>query len=121
MLCMAGMEVPVSVMREYVGSAIDLVVQVERLGSGVRKVMSVAEVRPIEGGAAQIEDIYRFCLSSVSNAGSGQSGYYEATGCVPTLLSRFRTLGVTFPEGHFAARRLERTPELRKGGANESH
>ena len=120
MLCMAGMEVPVTVMREYVGSAIDLVVQVERLGSGVRKVMSVAEVRPIEGGAAQIEDIYRFCLSSAANESGVQSGYYEATGCVPALLSRLGTLGLSFPDGHFTARRLESAQDLRQEGLDES-
>ena len=107
MLCMAGMEVPVAVMREYVGSAIDLVVQVERLGSGVRKVMSIAEVRPIEGGAAQIEDIFRFCLTpkGVPDA-DGSIGYYEATGCVPTMLSRLQTFGVDFDESVFRPRRI---------------
>ena len=107
MLCMAGMEVPVAVMREYVGSAIDLVVQVERLGSGVRKVMSIAEVRPIEGGAAQIEDIYRFCLTAGGGGSSQVNGHYEVTGCVPTLLSRLRTFGIEFPAEQFSARRLE--------------
>ena len=119
MLCMAGMEVPIAVMREYVGSAIDLVVQVERLGSGIRKVMSIAEVRPIEGGAAQIEDIYRFCLTPTASADTeGPAGYYESTGCVPALLSRLRTLGVEFPEGYFAQRRIGNEPSHEKEGSD---
>ena len=119
MLCMAGMEVPIAVMREYVGSAIDLVVQVERLGSGARKVMSIAEVRPIEGGAAQIEDVYRFCLTPTSSADTeGPAGYYESTGCVPALLSRLRTLGVEFPEGYFAQRRIGNEPSHEKEGSD---
>ena len=119
MLCMAGMEVPIAVMREYVGSAIDLVVQVERLGSGIRKVMSIAEVRPIEGGAAQIEDIYRFCLTPTASADTeGPAGYYESTGCVPALLSRLRTLGVEVPEGYFAQRRIGNEPSHEKEGSD---
>ena len=115
MLCMAGMEVPIAVMREYVGSAIDLVVQVERLGSGMRKVMSIAEVRPIEGGAAQIEDIFRFCLTpGTAGDNSGPMGYYESTGCVPALLSRLRTFGVEFAEDSFAQRRIDSEPSQEK-------
>ena len=106
MLCMAGMDVPVTVMREYVGSAIDLVIQVERLGSGLRKVTSISEVRPLEGGAAQIEDIYRFALDAEGRGADSGLGYYEATGCRPALLARLRTFGVDFPEGAFEARRL---------------
>ncbi len=106
MLCMAGMDVPVTVMREYVGSAIDLVVQVERLGSGLRKVTSISEVRPLEGGAAQIEDIFRFALDAEGRGAESGLGYYEATGCRPALLARLRTFGVGFPEGAFEARRL---------------
>ena len=82
--------------------------------------MSVAEVRPIEGGAAQIEDIYRFCLSSAANESGVQSGYYEATGCVPALLSRLGTLGLSFPDGHFTARRLESAQDIRQEGLDES-
>ena len=107
MLCMAGMEVPVSVMREYVGSAINLVIQVERLGSGDRRIVSIAEVRPIEGGAAQIEDIFRFQLSGTD----GRSGYFEATGCRPHCVDRLKSIGIDFDDSLFTARRLmEITP-----------
>jgi pilus assembly protein CpaF len=102
MLCMAGMEVPVSVMREYVGSAINVVIQVERMGSGDRRVVSISEVRPIEGGAAQIEDIFRFQLSGTD----GRSGYYEATGCRPNFVDRLKAIGITFDESLFSARRV---------------
>ena len=114
MLCMAGMEVPVSVMREYVGSAINLVIQVERLGSGDRRIVSIAEVRPIEGGAAQIEDIFRFQLSGTD----GRSGYFEATGCRPNFVDRLKSIGIDFDDSLFTARRLmEVTPQ----GAREEN
>ena len=107
MLCMAGMEVPVSVMREYVGSAINLVIQVERLGSGDRRIVSIAEVRPIEGGAAQIEDIFRFQLSGTD----GRSGFFEATGCRPNFVDRLKSIGIDFDDSLFTPRRLmEVTP-----------
>ncbi len=114
MLCMAGMEVPVSVMREYVGSAINLVIQVERMGSGDRRVVSIAEVRPIEGGAAQIEDIFRFQISGTD----GRSGYFEATGCRPNFVDRLRAIGIQFDESLFTARRLMDVSPSKSGGGS---
>jgi pilus assembly protein CpaF len=103
MLCMAGMEVPVPVLREYVGSAIDLVVQVERMESGIRRIVGVAEVMPLEGGSARIEEIYRYRMVPGENA----NGYYESTGHVPLLLERLALYGVNFDPTRFAPKRLD--------------
>ena len=112
MLCMAGMEMPVSVLREYVGSAINLVVQVERLANGDRRVVSIAEVLPLEGGAARIEEIFRFRVRGIE----GCDGVFEATGHIPLFTERLATLGLRLERSAFEARELVPVPDFRKGG-----
>ena len=102
MLCMAGMEVPVSVLREYVASAVDLIVQLERMGGGIRRVTAVSEVRPIEGGSAQIKDVYRYRLIGENS----NEGYFESTGYEPAFMERFARLGIRLGPEAFAHRRL---------------
>ena len=102
MLCMAGMEVPVPVLREYVASAVDLVVQLERMAGGLRRVIAVAEVRSIEGGMAHIEDIYRYRIDGANLT----EGYFETTGREPTFMERLARLGAQMSPDAFAPRRL---------------
>jgi pilus assembly protein CpaF len=102
MLCMAGMEVPIAVLREYVGSAVDMVIQVERMENGIRRIVGVAEVMPLEGGSTRIEEIYRYRLSSEP----GVPGYFETTGHVPLLFDRLALHGVRFNPSDFAPRVL---------------
>ena len=103
MLCMAGMEVPVPVLREYVGSAIDIVIQVERMEAGARRVVGIAEVMPLEGGSARIEEIYRYRLSTDSNT----PGAFEVTGHVPLVYDRLAVHGVSFDPSEFSPRLLD--------------
>jgi len=103
MLCMAGMEVPVPVLREYVGSAIDLVIQVERMEGGVRRVVGIAEVMPLEGGSARIEEIYRYRMAAERDT----AGSFEVTGHVPVLYDRLALHGVHFDPTEFSPRLLD--------------
>lgn len=102
MLCMAGMEVPVSVLREYVASAIDIVIQLERMSGGRRRVVAVSEVLPLEGGVVQIEDIYRYRINDMDPA----NGWFEATGHVPRSLARLNRLGVQVSPDSFQSHRI---------------
>ena len=115
MLCMAGMEMPMAVLREYVGSAIDMVVQVERLANGARRVVSVAEVLPLEGGAARIEEIFRFRLNGKEDC----EGYFEATGHRPLFSDRLAMLGLRLDASDFDARRLSDAVSARNPGGVE--
>lgn len=115
MLCMAGMEVPVPVLREYVGSAVDLVIQVERMENGTRRVVGVAEVLPLEGGSARIEDIYRYRMGR----DGASTGSFEATGHVPLLLERLALHGAGIAPTAFAPRSLGSSQTF-DGGARGS-
>lgn len=57
MILMAGMEIPIKAIREYIDSAIDLVVHVERLSDGRRKVTSICEITGLKDGTLELREI----------------------------------------------------------------
>ena len=96
---LAGFEIPVPVIRQYIASAITLVVHLSRLKGGVRKVMNVSEM---VGG--RLHAIFRFKQMGV-RAGVA-FGEFHATGRVPRLCSRLHASGIELPEGLFEKRVL---------------
>ncbi len=60
MVLMAGMEIPVRAIREYIENAIDIVVQVSRLSDGKRKVTSICEVVGFENDEIELKEIFAF-------------------------------------------------------------
>jgi pilus assembly protein CpaF len=60
MCLMAGMDLPVRAIREQVASAIDIIVQQERMRDGTRKVVTVTEVSGMEGDVITMTDIFSF-------------------------------------------------------------
>ena len=60
MILMAGMEIPIKAIREYIENAIDIVVQVERLSDGKRKVTNISEVVGIKDDTIQLKEIFSF-------------------------------------------------------------
>ena len=91
MLSMGGFDMPVRVLREYVASAIDMVVHLTRLPDGRRVVSEVVEVRELPEGVIRTETLHRFRIDAVHD-GRVQGGF-EATGAVPQFLSTLKTRG----------------------------
>lgn len=92
MLAMSGFEAPVPVIREYLASALDLVVHLDRLPGGRRVVGSVSEVRVAADRSVDLVEIHRFRLSGVED-GVGR-GEFEATGERPDFLDRIAAKGI---------------------------
>ena len=82
MVLMAGMDLPHRAIREQVASAIDLVVQIQRLPDGQRRVESIAEIDGIEGDTIRTNDIFE---SVIGHTGSM---VLAPTGVVPRLVDR---------------------------------
>ncbi len=66
MVLMSGMEVPVVAVREYINNAIDLVVHIERLSDGRRKVVDISEVTGIEDDQIKLQSIFAFNQTGVT-------------------------------------------------------
>ncbi|MFA5603400.1 MAG: CpaF family protein [Bacilli bacterium] len=66
MILMAGMEIPIPAIRDYIENAIDIVIQVERLSDGRRKVVSICEVAGYEKDEIKLKEIFSFKQTGLS-------------------------------------------------------
>ncbi|HTB34541.1 MAG TPA: CpaF family protein, partial [bacterium] len=94
-LClMAGLDLPLRVVRQQVASAIDLVVQIGRLRDGGRKVLAVAEVTGMEGEVVSTQDLFLY------QAAAG-GGALQATGLAARFYQQLRQDGEAMDFGVF--------------------
>jgi pilus assembly protein CpaF len=92
MVLMAGMELPLRAIREQVASAIDLVIHMERLRDGTRRVIHVTEVHGMEGDTIVMQDLFKFEHLGMSN--ERVVGQLRATGLRPMFTDKFELNGV---------------------------
>ena len=95
MVLMAGYDLPVRAIREQVASAINVIVQLERMTDGSRKVTSVQEIQGLEGDTILLQEIFRFRPQLTSEG--RQVGQLEATGLRPKFLDKLKAHGVEIP------------------------
>jgi pilus assembly protein CpaF len=95
MVLMAGMELPLRAIREQVSSAIDLVVHMERMKDGTRRVIKVTEVQGMEGDTIVLQDLFKFEQAGMSNG--RVLGQLRATGLRPMFTEKFELNGVHLP------------------------
>ncbi|GIP41200.1 type II secretion system protein E [Paenibacillus sp. J31TS4] len=100
MVIMAGLELPSSIIREYIVGALDLIVQSLRLTDGTRKIVSIAEVVRDGQGDNQLREIFQFKRVGIGRDGRVE-GYFTATGVVPECLGRIRTFGIELDDSIF--------------------
>jgi pilus assembly protein CpaF len=93
MVMMADLEIPTRVILQQLASAIKLVVQVSRLQDGTRKILSVSEVLGVKDEQVQLQEIFTFERTGVTDAGKVQ-GRFRATGASPKILDRLRVSGI---------------------------
>ena len=105
MVSMAGFDLPVSVVRRYIGSAITLIVHLARLKGGVRRVMRISEITGLADGDYRTQEILGFRQSGVDEHGLAK-GHFYATGNVPHCCRRLKEIGVELSEELFDERIL---------------
>ena len=92
MVMMAGFDLPTRAIRQQFASAIDLMVQAQRLSGGRRKVTNVTEVLGMEGDTVTMQDIFKFEQLGIDSQGMAY-GQQVATGIRPTIIDRLKTSG----------------------------
>jgi pilus assembly protein CpaF len=107
MLMLAGLEIPLKAMREQIASAIDLIIQIDRLPGGARRITHITEVAGIEGDVITLQDIFTFHQQSVDASGRA-FGEFRAEGIRPYLVTRIDQAGVHLPVDMFERRMLAR-------------
>lgn len=103
LVLMAGMDLPLKVVRQQVSSAVDLIVQQTRLKDGQRKVTAVTEVAGMEGDIIVLSDIFKFNQTGVTSDGK-VLGEVSATGIRPNFTPRLEAAGFKLSAEVFAPR-----------------
>ncbi len=99
MCLMAGMDLPIRAIREQISSAVDLIVQQERMRDGTRKVTTITEVSGMEGDVITMTEIFTFEQSGVEN---GQVvGRLRPTGLRPKFMDKIEATGIHLPPSIF--------------------
>lgn len=93
MVLMAGMDLPVSAIREQVSSAVDIIIQQTRFGDGSRRITCISEVNGIEGNVVQLTDIFKYNQTGFDEDGR-IVGSFVATGVIPSFYEELAARGV---------------------------
>jgi pilus assembly protein CpaF len=101
MVMMSGMDLPSRVIREQIASAVDLIVQQNRLQDGSRKITHVTEIRGMDDeGLVDIRNIFEWQQHGLDENGK-VIGDLVPTGEVPAFLLRFKEENIPIPDGIF--------------------
>ena len=63
---MSGLDIPIKAIREYITNAIDLIVNIERMSDGKRKITSISEIEGFEEDRIKLREIFKFTLMVTS-------------------------------------------------------
>ena len=102
LVLMAGMDLPLKVVRQQIASAVDLIVQQSRLSDGSRKVTAVTEIAGMEGDTVVLTDIFKFEQTGVSPEGK-VLGDLKPTGIRPLFSPRLEAAGFKLGADVFGA------------------
>lgn len=102
LVLMAGMDLPLKVVRQQIASAVDLIVQQTRLKDGSRKVVAITEVAGMEGDIVVLTDVFKFEQTSVTTEGK-VIGDLKPTGIRPLFSQRLEAAGFKLGADVFGA------------------
>jgi pilus assembly protein CpaF len=103
MVLMAGVELPSRAIREQVSSAMDLVIQLDRMRDGSRKITEIAEIVGMEGDKITIQEIFSFDYRAGTDENGRLTGVIRPTGIRPRFSDKLKDLGIELPAGVFGA------------------
>jgi pilus assembly protein CpaF len=96
MVLMAGYDLPVRAIRQQVASALELIVHLERMSDGTRRVTHISEVLRMEGDVITTQDLFRFELGEITHDGA-IIGALRWTGLRPGFVPRLERRGIALP------------------------
>jgi pilus assembly protein CpaF len=100
MVAMAGMGLPIPSVRSQIASAITIIMQLQRLPDGRRRLISINEIDGMEGEVIRMHEIFRFVKERTDGAGN-IIGHFAASGTRPQFLKELAPYGIELPAAHF--------------------
>jgi pilus assembly protein CpaF len=102
MVLMAGYDLPVRAIRQQIAAALDLIIHLERMEDGSRRVTHVTEIQRMESDMITLQDIYEFKLDEITAEGK-VIGKLRPTGLRPVFAHKFAKHGIELPTDIFQA------------------
>ncbi len=113
LVMMAGMDLPLKVVRQQISSAVDLIVQQSRLRDGTRRVTAITEVAGMEGETVVLTDVFKFEMTNFTTEGKVE-GILKPTGIRPLFYPRLQASGLKLGPEIFGAFTTETLPAHRQ-------
>ena len=104
MIMMTGVQFPLHSMRQQLASAIDVVIQLERMADGRRRMVSLQEITGMEQDIVTMQEIFSYKREGIDEHGA-VIGHFEASGVRPKFADRLRAFGVELPGDLFSTKR----------------
>ncbi len=105
LVMMAGYELPIKAIRQQLSSAVNVIIQANRLQGGPRRVTHITEITGMEQETVVMQDIYKFVQDGITEEGKAH-GHFECTGVRPSFMHRLESAGVRLPASAFRQRNI---------------
>lgn len=93
LVLMSGLEIPIKAIREYIVNAIDLVINIERMADGKRKITNISEIVNIEKGEINLKPIFEFVQNGLTDS-KEVNGSFIMNKERPIILDKIRSRGI---------------------------
>ena len=103
MIMMSGFELPIKAMRQQIASAVDLIIQANRLQGGKRRVTHITEVVGMEQDTIVMQDLFNYVQDGIDENCTAR-GRFVANGIRPNFMDRLEAVGVRLPASTFRER-----------------
>jgi pilus assembly protein CpaF len=100
MIAMAGLPLPERAMRQQIASAVNVIIQMNRLSDGTRRVLTISEILGMEGDTVIMQDVFIFERLGITDSGR-VVGRFRATGLRPRFAEAMRIRGIELPASLF--------------------
>jgi pilus assembly protein CpaF len=97
---MAGLPMTIPSIRGQIAAAVRMIVQLQRMSDGKRRVTSIAEITGMEGDIVQMQEIYKYTRTNTAEDGTVE-GHFVATGVRPRFLNELAARGIKIPGNYF--------------------
>jgi pilus assembly protein CpaF len=97
---MANFDIPSEFLRRFISSAINVIIQVERLADGKRKLVSLQEITGMEGNVITVQEIFSFRKTMIDPEGNVK-GRFQFHGIRPRFTEKFKVAGIPIQEALF--------------------
>ena len=105
LIMMSGFDLPIKALRQQIASAVNLIIQANRLQGGKRRVTHITEIVGMEQDTVIMQDIYHYQQEGIDEQGKAR-GHFVATGIRPKFMDKLESAGVRLPASAFRQRTM---------------